>query len=231
MPTRVIREGILSSKKIALLSPEEELFFWHLMMVVDDYGRYEAEPLLLVSRCFPLTFDRVSPTNVSKWLTNVSGKDGLVTLYEVQGKKYLQINNFGQRCRSASKFPEPLCGQLSADVRELQQSAASRARSPSPPTSEEDPWSWFEKTFLAEIETDAYQEFIVQVNSPERWTLMHTNLPLWMKTAKYAGGHGRSARWFLRDGLWMKTPTVELMGKGASANGTETVYREMRDDD
>ncbi len=54
MPNRILREGILTSERVNLLSWEAEVFYRRLMSVVDDYGRFHAHPALLrrlASRC------------------------------------------------------------------------------------------------------------------------------------------------------------------------------------
>lgn len=137
MPIRMLYPGILSSTRVNALSCEAELFYRRLMSVVDDYGRFEADPRLLVSSCYPLTFDRISPSFVSKVLLECSqsGEDGsesLITLYSVGSKNYLQINNFKQRTRTDSKFPSPPL--LSNDSKCQQMNAYARASSSSSDT-------------------------------------------------------------------------------------------------
>lgn len=106
MPNRVIREAILSSEKMAMLKAPEEVFYRRLMSLVDDYGRYEANPQLLRSRCFPLQTDSVRAADISRWMTACQ-MAGLILCYEVSGKCYLEILNFQQQQRSASKYPSP----------------------------------------------------------------------------------------------------------------------------
>ncbi len=107
MPNRIIREGILSSEKIAQLSWAEEVFYRRLQSIVDDYGRYEANPQLLRSKCYPLHTDAsVKAKDVAAWLSACQ-KAKLVQVYEVGGKTYLQVLNFGQQQRTKSKCPCP----------------------------------------------------------------------------------------------------------------------------
>jgi hypothetical protein len=117
MPNRIIRESILSSEKVALLSWPEEVFYRRLQSVVDDYGRYEANPQLLRSRCYPLQTDDVRVTDISRWMAACQ-KAGLILCYADQGKQYLEVLNFGQQQRSASKYPAPdsKCYQALADA-------------------------------------------------------------------------------------------------------------------
>lgn len=122
MPTRTIRDGLLDSAGVNELDDQSFIFYVRLMLVVDDFGRFYADPRLLLARMFPLQLDRWSLTMVSSSLsivsslrTSVSGvlsDDGsrrpLVSVYEVSGKKYLQINKFEQRLRQQKKkFPGP----------------------------------------------------------------------------------------------------------------------------
>ncbi len=116
MPTRIIRDGILDSEAINSLSESCELFYRRLMSLVDDYGRYEANPDVLRAKLFALQLDRWPTERVKSNLaalgesrcTSVGhGDSPLVTVYEVGGKKYLQINNFGQRVQSKEKYPSP----------------------------------------------------------------------------------------------------------------------------
>ena len=44
MPNRILRDGILMSPRVNVLSSEAELFYRRLMSVVDDYGRFSAHP-------------------------------------------------------------------------------------------------------------------------------------------------------------------------------------------
>lgn len=97
-------------------------------------------------------------------------------------------------------------------------SSASSSASSSDSSSEEikdvgEPWDWFCSEFKGEVEADAWKEFMGQVTSPELLATMQQNLPLWMKTSKYESGHGKGARWFIRDGLWRNPPNSALMGK------------------
>lgn len=107
MPSRIVRDGILESESVNLLSWEAELFYRRLMSVVDDYGRYNAIPLLLRSRCYPLQIDRVVDSHIEEWLKECT-EAGLIMLYSVSNKPYLEIIGFNQRTRQkTSKFPAP----------------------------------------------------------------------------------------------------------------------------
>ena len=106
MPNRILREGINGSERIARLQWPEEVLYRRLMSVVDDYGRTEANPQLLRSRCYPLQTDIIRGADIPRWLAACQ-KAGLILIYEVGGKQYLQILDFRQQQRSDSKFPAP----------------------------------------------------------------------------------------------------------------------------
>jgi hypothetical protein len=116
MPNRVIRDGILTSERIDQLNWAEEVFYRRLMSVVDDYGRYYAKPELLISACYPLRIRKVSESDVAKFLTACVSA-GLVSTYQANdGKRYVEIVDFGQRIQSKSKFPDPPEGSRKSTV-------------------------------------------------------------------------------------------------------------------
>lgn len=112
MPTRLIREGILESEAVNSLSIEAELFYRRLMSIADDYGRADGRVEILRGRLFSLQLERWTPQAVESAVAECARTctaDGtpLVSAYTVGGKACLQINNFGQRTRTKSRFPEP----------------------------------------------------------------------------------------------------------------------------
>lgn len=107
MPSRIIREGILTSERVDSLGVNEELFYRRLMSVVDDFGRFDARPLMLRVSCYPLRVDRVREADISRWLAKCQTA-GLIALYAVNGKQYLEITDFKQQIRAKeSKYPDP----------------------------------------------------------------------------------------------------------------------------
>lgn len=107
MPNRILRDGIISSERVDRLSGwAQEVFYRRLISVVDDYGRYYANPSLLRAACYPLKLDKVSNADVGKWLSDCENA-GLVSTYEVDGKRYLQLLDFRQQVRAKeSKYPQ-----------------------------------------------------------------------------------------------------------------------------
>lgn len=108
MPTRILREGILTSPRVIQLSWPAEVFYRRLMSVVDDFGRYHAHLTLLRAACYPhpSQLEKVSDSDVGKWIGECR-KAALVRVYEVASVQYLEMLDFRQQQRGKSKFPEP----------------------------------------------------------------------------------------------------------------------------
>ena len=120
MPKRILRDGILTSKRVNALSWAAEVFYRRVHSVVDDFGRHSADAALLRAACYPRRLNDVSDQDVDKWLAECADR-GLVRVYEVDGERYLEVTKFDQRLRSAiSKCPPP----PSADGGHPPQSAA-----------------------------------------------------------------------------------------------------------
>lgn len=106
MPNRLLKEGIVDSSAIDALSAEEEVFFYRLLVVADDYGRMDARLAILKSRCFPLKEHPKMLEKIESYLLSFVSQE-LVECYQVDGKPYLQILKWEQRIRSKEKYPSP----------------------------------------------------------------------------------------------------------------------------
>lgn len=108
MPTRLLRDGILTSEPVCSLTWGAEVLYRRLMSVADDHGRFHSIPKLIRAACYPLQIDKVSDADIGKWLTECVTA-ALVSVYPASdGKRYLHVEKFGQQVRSRSKFPEPM---------------------------------------------------------------------------------------------------------------------------
>lgn len=110
MPNRIMREGILDSPAVNALSESGEVFYRRLMSIVDDFGRYEAYPDVLRVKLFWRQADRWTVERVVSALREVSAQTitgclPLVSVYEHNGKPYLQVENFGEPRAKRSKYP------------------------------------------------------------------------------------------------------------------------------
>jgi hypothetical protein len=106
MPNRILRDWT-DSDKVNVLSVYAERFFTRLIMKADDYGCFFADTRLLKAHMFPLLLDNIREADLLRWMTECQ-KAGLIVLYEISGKKYLQIMDFRQRLDKArAKYPLP----------------------------------------------------------------------------------------------------------------------------
>ena len=118
MPSRIIREGINDSKAVNGLTDQAEVFYRRLLLVVDDFGRFESDLTLLRAKLFAYKLEQWPEDRIKDALGEcshaINGDDEpLVLMYAVGKKQLLQISNFGQRTRT-SKYPGP--GDLSPEA-------------------------------------------------------------------------------------------------------------------
>lgn len=104
MPNRLLKEGIVDSSLIDNLTSEEEVFFYRLLVVSDDFGRMDARLPILKSKCFPLK--EFKSEKIDNWLQSLV-RHKLIMMYKVDEKPYLQILKWEQRVRSKGKYPSP----------------------------------------------------------------------------------------------------------------------------
>src|SRR5690348_3653225 len=127
MPNRIIKESALDSEDLDRLSNGAERLFWRLVVVADDFGRFEASPQVVKARCFPRKVDTLRTGQVQTWMNELAPK--LVRYYQVNGRQYGFFINWlshQQKRANKSKFPEPPqleqnqhdsnCNQLQSNV-------------------------------------------------------------------------------------------------------------------
>jgi hypothetical protein len=113
MPIRLLRPTLRQSQRWNKLPWFEQSLFIRLITLADDYGRYEAHPMLIRNEAFPYgdpDGKDVPVEKVDSALRTLCGQNdgsGLIQLYEVGGTQYLQINRWKERARSESKYPCP----------------------------------------------------------------------------------------------------------------------------
>lgn len=109
MPNRILKESICRSEEIDSLSWFEEVLFYRLMVICDDFGRYDGRAKIIKGSCFPLK--DITEKDIDKALNKLSAV-GLVRVYRTQGRPYLQLVTWAdhQRIRNQkSKYPEYTC--------------------------------------------------------------------------------------------------------------------------
>jgi len=114
MPQRFLKPGIVASPKWEGCSWMAQSFYVRLITLVDDWGRYEALPMLLRSQAFPIREDVT--TDQVKGLIGELERNGLAVFYQHEGKAFLQLTNWTERPRSSrSKFPGPDNNSVQSD--------------------------------------------------------------------------------------------------------------------
>lgn len=173
MPDRLIKESSCISDTLNALSDFGERFWWRLTVNCDDYGRCDARPAVLKSKLFPLADDR-TPADMTTAIHELSSV-GLITVYSVEGRPYLQIVTWGkhQRIRAKrSKYPAPEEGtrcQMTANDSECPRNPIQSESNPYPIQS-----------------TDAaircrYGEYKNVLLSSSELTQLQTEIPCWQE--------------------------------------------------
>lgn len=107
MPNRILKESICTSDTLDKLNSFQENVFYRLIVNCDDFGRMDARPKVLASRLYPLKDIRAE--QIRDALQALSSA-GLVILYEVDGKPFVQMKTWErhQQIRAKkSKYPAP----------------------------------------------------------------------------------------------------------------------------
>jgi len=107
VPNRILKESICTSESLSQLSWFEQVFFDHLIVNCDDYGRMDARPAILKAKLFPLNV--VTFQEIESGLQNLVNV-GCVRLYESDGKPFLYLPSWSkhQSVRAKkSKYPAP----------------------------------------------------------------------------------------------------------------------------
>jgi hypothetical protein len=125
MPDRIIRDRARRSRTLQQLSDAAERAWWRFTVVCDDYGRFEADPEVLLSACFERKpsgwTEKKMQAVIREWVAAA-----LVHLYRIvdDPATYLHAATFHDHQRkrdSKPKFPDPPCGnspQLAAKCRD-----------------------------------------------------------------------------------------------------------------
>lgn len=125
MPSRIIRDSICTSPTLDALSDGAERLFWRLVTIADDYGRFEADPRIILGKCFPMKIGTLKPEKVADWFQEMVKVD-LARQYRVNDRLYGYFPTWEkyQRIRAKeSRYPPPPDDtrqpQESSDVSEM----------------------------------------------------------------------------------------------------------------
>lgn len=111
MGNRILKESIRRSRQIDQLSWFEEVVYYRLLTVADDYGRMDGRIVVLTHDLFP-TKDNVSKAQVSRAVKNMISL-GLLAEYQVDGAPYLCFPTWDKHQslrRAKAKYPAPPSG-------------------------------------------------------------------------------------------------------------------------
>lgn len=141
MPSRIIKESICVSRKLNSLTPEEEVFFYRLLVNCDDYGCFYGDPLVLAGKMYPRR--PCTAKQVRAWRDRVA-QVGLIAVYRIDGEEYIEVQAWHEHQRQRTmrrKYPkrDPLtddghltadCGQAPADCGQMTDTCPQNAASP-----------------------------------------------------------------------------------------------------
>lgn len=233
MPNRILRDGILTSPRVAKLNWAEETFYRRLHSVVDDFGRYYADHGLVRAACYPRLLNKVSDSDIEKWLT-ACVTAALVRVYPAEdGERYLMVLDFKQQVRATkSKFPQPpdICAADATQPQGMPPASAhlgvsvfgvEGVKTPAPSGAElfDEFWKAYPKK---KSKDDALKAFTKRKPTRELLNLMLKALAWQCKTDAWLKEKGQfipyPATW-LNDGAWQDEP-------GATVGGVSLVWHE-----
>ena len=108
MGNRILKETICLNRKIDRLTDFQENLFYRLIVNVDDYGIFFADPAVVASVLYPRKRN-LSTKTVADAVQRIADT-GLIRLYEYDGEQYLKIVSWEkhQRMRnSMHRYPTP----------------------------------------------------------------------------------------------------------------------------
>jgi len=140
MGNRILKESICLDRKIDQLTDFQETLFYRLIVKVDDYGVFLADPAVLASTLYPRKRN-LSLKGIGEALKRMESL-GLVRLYTCGGEEYLQIVSWekNQRMRaSVHKYPMPEQGESASGDGNAPDSAEGDPAAEVPESAEERP--------------------------------------------------------------------------------------------
>ena len=108
MPSRILKDSILTDKAFNSLTLTEESIYHRLLVSADDYGIFYADPILLLRILYPRKTD-ITEEIIREGLDHME-EAGIISRYTAEGEDYLKICSWenDQRLRnSRHKFPVP----------------------------------------------------------------------------------------------------------------------------
>lgn len=104
----MLKDSLLSSEKFNSLNYFEQSLYIRLILLVDDFGRYDGREQMIKSSAFPMD-EKVTKKSIAEAISKMVNVD-LLHRYVASGKPYICFPRWEsyQRLRSkTSKYPEP----------------------------------------------------------------------------------------------------------------------------
>lgn len=178
---RTIKPEFPQSESIGRLSRDARLLFIQLWTIADDAGRTRAASRMLASLLYP--YDNDAAKLIDKWLAELASEN-MVTLYECDGSKYLEITKWLEHQKidrpSQSRLPAPIEGsRILANNREGSTtdlgpvpSTSTKDQGPSAPDFKKDFLDWWAVYPRREGKADAQRAYEKAVKRADHETLM-----------------------------------------------------------
>jgi hypothetical protein len=110
MPNRNIRESIVTSKTLEKCSSDAERLFFRLTVIADDAGRFNADPRVVLARCFPLFAGKWKSSRVVPWIDELARHEAIVLYTNATNDQFGYFPNWKKYQRVYGhdpKFPDP----------------------------------------------------------------------------------------------------------------------------
>lgn len=111
MPQRFLRPGITNSERWNSVSFDAQSFYIRILTEVDDYGRCDGRPSVLLGKCFSIWNEQNPDKNIDLqqvlFMLQQLAASRLILIYEADGKRVLQMLQWQERIRAGtiSKWP------------------------------------------------------------------------------------------------------------------------------
>lgn len=111
MPQRFLRPGITTSDRWNRVGFRAQSLYIRILTIVDDYGRCDGRASVIHGHCFSVwnenNQDREITPQETLALLNALAAQFLVDVYEVDGKKVMQVTQWQERIRDGAKEKWP----------------------------------------------------------------------------------------------------------------------------
>lgn len=212
VPNRIIKESALISQDLSKLSDGAERLFWRLLLVADDFGRFDAYPPVVKARCFPTMVESLKINAVQNWMAEL--EPDLVRYYSREARRYgffINWEKHQQKRAKMSKFPDPPevqqnpddsnCNQLQSNVPVFVFEKRDRDRD------RDTVASGFDEFWIS------YPRKIGKKKAEGAWNKIHPDETLREKITAALERHKQSRQWLKDSGEFIPHPTTWLNGR------------------